>query len=236
MIDTKFDVYSDTPHGRDPDSHSPTLRRYHKLLWSKPLPDGSAFILSDTRPAAYLHHISQRGEFHLSSDSVGHTYRHVRAMSRIVSEVPEEEVQAFFSICSTIGAYIVFPSQKVGNKATINGARGMHHKVRDRFDLTLECIRGYYQGQDSPLRETLARYDAFFKLFNDFSGYVEFFLFQDMAMEDGASVRFFLPFDGFDASPLPGNLEEYRAYRDRVVDFIAARNERVFRICSVEPT
>lgn len=38
-IDTTFDVYSDTPIGRDPDSHSPTLRRYHQMLWSKRLPD-----------------------------------------------------------------------------------------------------------------------------------------------------------------------------------------------------
>lgn len=36
-IDTAFDFRTDTPPGRDPDSHSPTLRRYHQLLWSKPL-------------------------------------------------------------------------------------------------------------------------------------------------------------------------------------------------------
>jgi hypothetical protein len=72
-IDTTFDVYSDTPTGRDPDSHSPTLRRYHKTLWSKPLPDGSAFSLSDQYPKRYLLHKSQRGEFSLSSDSLGHT-------------------------------------------------------------------------------------------------------------------------------------------------------------------
>ena len=92
-------------------------------------------------------------------------------MSRIVSGSGRRGPGVLLD-SSTIGSYIVFPSQKVGNKATINGARGMHHKVRDRFDLTLKCIRRYYQGQDSPLRETLARYDAFFKLFNDFSGYV----------------------------------------------------------------
>jgi hypothetical protein len=47
LIDTSFDLYSDTPAGRDPDSHSPTLRRYHKLLWSKPLPGGPLFKLDD---------------------------------------------------------------------------------------------------------------------------------------------------------------------------------------------
>ena len=44
-IDIKFDVYSDTPKGKDPDTNSPTLRRYHRLLWSKPLPSGLNFEL-----------------------------------------------------------------------------------------------------------------------------------------------------------------------------------------------
>ena len=35
-----FDVYSDTPKGKDPDSFSPTLRKYHYILWSKCLPNG----------------------------------------------------------------------------------------------------------------------------------------------------------------------------------------------------
>ncbi|MEE8577677.1 MAG: hypothetical protein V3T31_10515 [candidate division Zixibacteria bacterium] len=84
MVDTTFDVYSDTPTGRDPDSHSPTLRRYHQMLWSKQLPDGSAFSLSVEHPKAYLHHKSQRGKFFLSSDSIGHTYRYMRAMAPIM--------------------------------------------------------------------------------------------------------------------------------------------------------
>jgi len=39
-IDITFDFRSDTPGypKKDPDALSPTLRRYHKLLWSKPLP------------------------------------------------------------------------------------------------------------------------------------------------------------------------------------------------------
>ena len=36
IIDTNFNVYSDAK-GIDPDNSSPTLRRYHKLLCSKPL-------------------------------------------------------------------------------------------------------------------------------------------------------------------------------------------------------
>ena len=39
ILDINFNVYSDTPEGKDPDSFSPTLRKYHKLLWSKTLPN-----------------------------------------------------------------------------------------------------------------------------------------------------------------------------------------------------
>ena len=106
-IDPKFDVYSDTPPGRDPDSHSPTLRRYHRELWSKRLPDGSAFDLSVGYPGMYLHHSSALGEFSLSSDSIGHTYRKLKSMKLIIDQMPEEELDRFYSICSTVGGYIV---------------------------------------------------------------------------------------------------------------------------------
>ena len=57
-IDTSFDFRTDAS-GKDPDTHSPTLRQYHKLLWSKPLPSGRPFYLSDATPGAYLHHHSE---------------------------------------------------------------------------------------------------------------------------------------------------------------------------------
>ena len=42
-IDTAFDFRTDA-NGKDPDSHSLTLRRYHRLLWSKPLPNGGMHV------------------------------------------------------------------------------------------------------------------------------------------------------------------------------------------------
>ena len=50
QIDINFNGFSDTPEGKDPDSHSPTLRKYHKILWSKPLPDGRMFELDLDTP------------------------------------------------------------------------------------------------------------------------------------------------------------------------------------------
>ena len=120
-IDITFDFRSDTPQGRDPDALSPTLRRYHKLLWSKPLPSN----------------------------------------------------------------------------------------------------------EGSPLGDTLARYADYFRLFGDFRGYVEFFLLQDLVTDDCAAVKFFLPFNGFNSSPVPDSMAAYLDYRALAVDFIEARNQRI---------
>lgn len=231
MIDTSFDVYSDTPVGKDPDQWSPTLRRFHAHLWSKPLADGHHFTLSTKTRGAYLHHISSRGEFILSSDSIGHTYRYSKPVAEVIAQVPQVELDEFFASASTIGAYTVFPGRTVGRKPTINGARGMHPKIGDRFDLTLECIRLHYAGQDSPLSEALARYSTFFDLFGDFAGYVDFFLFQDLVNKDNCSIEFFLPHTDFNSRPYPANLDAYRAYRDAVTSFISARNTRIANAC-----
>ena len=52
----------------------------------------------------------------------------------------------------------------------------MDPRIAGRFDLTVECIRGHYLDEPSPLSDTLARYADFFALFGDFDGYVDFFL------------------------------------------------------------
>ena len=72
----------------------------------------------------------------------------------------------------------------------------------------------------------LARYSDFFDLFIDFRGYVDFFLLQDPVTADYSEIRFFTPFQSFDVSPLPGNVDENRDYRRLTVDFVNARNAR----------
>ena len=226
IIDITFNVFSDTPEGKDPDSHSPTLRRYHQILWSKPLPNGVRFDLDGNTPRL-LHHQSELGEFFLSSDAIGHTYKNQKRMTHIVESIPSDEISSFFSILSTIGAYIVFPSRKIEGKMTINGARGINYKIQDRFDLTLECVRRFYSNEVSPLSDTLQRYASFFHLFRSFKGYVDFFLLQDLVTEDYLSINFFLPFKNFDHPPLPSNVDEYQAYKSNVTDFVTARNQRI---------
>lgn len=226
VIDTAYDMRLDSK-GRDPDSHSPTLRRYHRLLWSKPLPDGTVFALEEAE-GAYLHHRSDLGEFWLSSDSVVHTYSYWSSMSRIIDRIPAVEQESFTTIAYTIGGMLIFPSYKVDGMMTINGARGFNSKIRDRIDLTLECIRRHYAAESSPIAATLARYRPFFDLFDDFQTYVNFFLLDDLVTSEG-KVRFLLPFDDFARSATPLDLAEYVDYRSNSIEFVRARNERIAR-------
>lgn len=226
MIDVTFDFRSDTPPGLDPDAFSPTLRSYHQRLWSKPLPSGAPFMLAITAPRC-LHHRSELGEFRLSSDAVIPSFTKWLRMAHVIEQIPEAEREDFVRITYTIGGMILFPANQIDRKPTINGARGFNARIADRFDLTLECIRRHYLDEPSPLSVTLARYADFFALFDDFVGYVNFFLLQDLVNEVTSTVKFFTPFDDFSTSPLPGTLDAYFGYRQHAVAFIESRNRRI---------
>ena len=103
MIDITFDMFSDTPEGKDPDTWSPTLRKYHKTLWNKRLPNGKISSL-DLETRQLLHHKSELGEFYLSSDCIGHTYSRTKSMSNIVNQISSSEIDLFYKLCSTIGS------------------------------------------------------------------------------------------------------------------------------------
>ena len=225
-LDINFNFYSDTPNGKDPDSYSNTLRKYHQFLWSKPLPNGSIFNLDINKPKV-LHHKSNLGEFVLSSDSLAHDYSKWKSTAKIIEKIPKQEIEKFFNLGCTIGGYIIFPSNRIDNQMTINGSRGINKKIKDRFDLTLECIRRFYLNETSPLGETLNRYKNFFKLFNNFKGYVDFFLLQDLVVKNYSTVNFFLPFNNFQDSPVPTDIEEYKFYRKNMTQFIHNRGKRI---------
>lgn len=228
-IDINFDFRSDTPLGKDPDSHSPTLRSFHKLLWSKPLPSGALFNLDDTKSGIYLHHQSELGEFFLSSDTATHTFSRWASMAHIINQVNSAEIEIFRKLAYTIGSMIIFPGNRIEGKSTINGARGFHPLIKDRIDLTLECIRRYYKGEESPLSDSLARYKDFFALFQNFQGYVEFFLLQDLVSKDCSSIQFLLPFDNFRTPAVPKTLDGYLSYKDLTIKYIHARNQRILK-------
>jgi hypothetical protein len=115
-IDITFDFRRDTQKGKDPDTHSKVLRQYHKQLWSKPLPSGEPFQLSDDMLGHYLHHKSAAGEFSLSSDTVIPTFKW---NSQIQAMIPKGELEAFNAQGYTIGGMMVFPRNRVDGKWTM---------------------------------------------------------------------------------------------------------------------
>jgi len=125
---------------------------------------------------------------------------------------------------------MVWPGNQVDRKPTINGARGLNRKISDRMDLTLECIRRYYRHEDSPLAATIGRYVGFFALFEDFRGYVDFFLLQDLVSSDYEAVRFFMPFNDFNPPAIPRDLDTYLEFRHLSIEFTKARSRRIDRL------
>lgn len=159
-------------------------------------------------------------------------------MQHIINEFPEQEIVDFRKIAGQMGAMMLFPRNRVNGQAGINAARGFTTRISDRLDLTLECIRLLYAGindpAQNPLGPVLARYSAFFQLFDTFTGYVEFFLLQDLVDETGSNVNFFLPCDGFKLPARARNAEEYATYRSKSIAFVQARNTRMLTHITTE--
>lgn len=234
LIDITYDVRLDS-RGKDPDFASPTLRRFHKVLWSKALPCGDMLELVENIPNHYLLGTTQRAEISLSSDTMCNSYVKRKRMHTIVK--PHlDQIEIFRKHLYSIGGFIVFPAKKVDGLNTINQERGWIKTIDDRFDLTLECIRLYYRGEDSPLFKVLSRYKVFFDLFIDFKGYIEFFLLHDLVDDEFVSVKHFLP-GGFPSQrrATPETSEEYLEYMQNAQYFLAARNQRILNWVNRDP-
>ena len=65
------------------------------------------FKLSDELPKV-LKYESEREIFILSSDSISHSYSKVKSMSEILKKISSDEIESFYKLSSTIGAYIIF--------------------------------------------------------------------------------------------------------------------------------
>lgn len=226
-IDTSFDFRSDS-NGKDPDTHSATLRSYHRYLWSKRLPIGEQLELEEAGSNLSYRFNMQTIKF--SSDSISNSFINTKKISHLLQTVEYWEFEEFRDRGSTIGGYLIFPSEREGGKMTINGARGFNNKIADRFDLTLECIRLHYHGLENPLQETFSTptNHFFFSLFKDFKGYVDFFFLQDLVESDYQMVKFFTQVERpFEDSPIPKTASEYWTYKQSTLEFVRLRGERI---------
>ena len=238
-IDTSFDFTSDSrgywdgfwnnndglgAGNSDPDSSSKTLQNYHRFLWSKLLPNGERMTLAKGSGANYL---TWNG-FRFGSDSIMASFRYKKyryMINRIADSIPDYKayMENYIKKTYTIGGMIIFPKRMWG----INQSRGCNSKIRDRWDLTLECIRRYYDNQDSPLYNVLIKDKDFFDLFQSFRGYVDFFYLQDCVSSDYEQVVFWEGDGDFRENPLPSTVEDYIRWIDEEIKFVEKRNRRI---------
>ena len=95
----------------------------------------------------------------------------------------------------------------------------------------MECIRRYYAGDESPLTDVIDRDRAFYDLFVDFKGFVDFFLLQDCVSEDYQKVSIWEGKGDFSEDGLPQTVERYMTFVEKEYDFLAKRNQRIQEYC-----
>ena len=238
-LDVDFDFTTDTPGfwdgfwerndglgycGNDPDTHSPTLREYHRILWSRELPNRQIMKLEPGYGSDYLVWNGMR----FASDSITTGFRYKR-MKPLIDQVADSMddykgwMESVIRRSYTIGGMIIFPK----HRNSINQCRGTNKMVMDRWDLTLECIRRFYSGEESPLTWCLEQDKEFFELFVDFRGYVDFFLLQDCVSTDYSEVKMWLDTEPFVQDPSPTNVEDYLKWIEKEIEFVNKRNKRV---------
>lgn len=238
-IDVTFDFTTDTPlywvnfwennnglgaGSSDPDSVSKTLQNYQKSLYSRVLPIGETMNLKIGLGSDYL---TWNG-FRFGSDSIttGFRYNKYNWMIENVKKTKSdyrEYMEDYIRKTYTIGGNIIFPKRK----DSINQRRGCDPRIRDRWDLTLECIRRFFYQEENPLSETLEKDKNFFELFIDFKGYVDFFFLQDCVTDDYSKVLFWTDINVFRENPLPRTVQEYLDFIEHQKDFVNRRNERI---------
>ena len=227
MIDITFDFRTDA-RGKDPDTYSPTLNAYHRTLWSKVLPNGETMSLQSGRAPFVL----TWKDFYFTSDSIIVEMMYGKNQ-RIVDQV-RERVHDLDGLYETllrrsysIGGMIIFPV----HRNSMNQRRGMNSLVADRWDLTLECIRRHYAGEQSPLSKVIESDKDFYDLFVNFKGYVDFFLLQDCVSEDYSSVDIWMGDSSFSRSAYPKTVEEYFWFLFKEHEFLDKRNARIQQYC-----
>jgi len=227
---------------KDPDNVNPQLREAHRLLWSKPPRGGDVLVLSAPRWSDYLQVVSTSDGWTVGSDNFATT--HTNAL-RAFAEGLDGFADGHLCELCTIGGYIVFPNQLAQQRPTttnrtarrwsINQARGMESQISDRFDLTLEAIRLFYEGivhrSVNPIGDVLEAYGWWFDLFgkgaDGFLAYADFFFLTPMLDGQGRTKPFEPLTLAFDQTLPKTDETAYRAYIAAQLDFVRRRNELI---------
>lgn len=146
-------------------------------------------------------------------DSIGNAWFYEESLTK-------EEQKKYLQMMNTIGGKIIFPKHII----SINSARGFDGKIKDRFDLTLECIRLYYEKtkEKYPLKETLEKNHKFFHLFKSFKEYVDFF-FLNCLIDKNENIKFFI--DEKFENPVPDGKRQ--GLYLKTMEFVENRNKEI---------
>ena len=236
---------------RDPDSVHAGLRESHRILLGQPLPNGDSWSFQPAR-GWYLKSVEPRTgeplEWSVGSDNFATT--HTNALPGMAEKIPGYENRHLHEFCQ-VGGYIVFPNgleqtrpTKVRpRKWTLNQAKGCDRRISDRFDLTLEAIRLFFDGKTSrdvnPLGDVLDAYGWFFAPFGagdeGFRAYVDYFFLTPMVSGGRVRPTYGNELDFADAMP-GGSQSGYDRYIEAQGAAVRERTEAITQWRASRPT
>ena len=133
QIDVTFDFTSDTPNywecfyagidRPDPDSSSPTMKKYQQLLYRKVLPNGEFFDLHQGNSSEnYLYW----KDFRFGSDSIINMYIHHKTLNWLIDDIKKQInnfnkfYEEYLRKSYTIGGEIIFPKYPIAVNGIVN--------------------------------------------------------------------------------------------------------------------
>jgi len=214
-IDVNYDFHDDKPEKCkkwDPDKQSENLWDYHSVLWKKGVLEGLRKAKTEKRGketiSGYLKldiedKNSQNGKITLtlSSDNFEALYRNYKRKNEKNKTAMGSQKEWKY----VIGGSLLFPAFKQEKgRQTINQSRGINKKVADRIDITLLCIKLWYEKKEeyakNPLRASLDQLEneKFFRLFGEgkegFKNYIDFFFLKDFVNKYYEPINLFKHF------------------------------------------
>ena len=225
-IDINYDFHKDNKKKIkewDPDKQSENLWDYHSVLWKKEKLKGLRKAKTEKRGketiSGYLKldiedKNSQNGKIMLTlrSDNFEALYRNYERYNNYEKYKKKDKIDNYKKIKTAmdskkewkyvIGGSLIFPAfKKEKGRQTINQSRGINKKVADRIDITLLCIKLWYEKKEenakNPLKASLDQPEnkKFFRLFGEgeegFRNYVDFFFMNDFVNDDYEPINLF---------------------------------------------
>lgn len=172
---------------RDADAESVRQYRYYQLFLNKDRDENSPkFEINWNGKKLEL----SDGEFILSCDYLGpNKTDYYQSHEKSVEKLAE----MLFATRNFAGS-MIWPSRKKEDRPTVNQARGMF--LKDRVDLTLQNLKQYFdsgfqkdQCQNKIMGQAFADAEAWYRRFEDFHHFIDYFYLQDFVVEESGEYK-----------------------------------------------